>query len=213
MIEAVEAHPSTECLSDERLVELVIKGERELFGFLYERYYRRTQRLAYGMTGSREAAEDLTQEIFLRVYEKLGQYCGQASFSTWFYRVAVNHCLNRSKQQRRQQRSDVTNNSNLRLISGSRQTQWAAQGQMAEPVEAGMVEANVLQNQIHAQVHQALLRLKPKMRLIVVLKDIEGLSYEEIAERTGCSKGTVASQLNRARKLLARKLEGLRGNI
>lgn len=212
MSKVVEAFLRGADTPDERLVELVLDGDRELFGSLYERYQRRAYRLAYGMTDSREAAEDLTQEIFLRVYEKLGQYCGQASFSTWFYRVAVNHCLNCSKRQRRRQ-GETANDSKLRLITASRQTPWGPPRQEAEPTDAGTVEANVLQNQIQAQIRQALLSLKPEARLIVVLKDIEGLSYEEIAERTGCSKGTVASQLNRARKLLTRKLENLRGSI
>ena len=73
--------------------------------------------------------------------------------------------------------------------------------------------AHLLQHKVQVQVRQALLTLKPEMRVLVVMKEIEGLSYEEIAERLNCSIGTVASRLSRARRLLARKLENLKGKI
>ena len=75
------------------------------------------------------------------------------------------------------------------------------------------IEANIRQQNIQGEVQRALLSLKPKWRLIVILKEIEGLSYEEIAERMNCSNGTVALSLNRSRALLARKLEHLRGHV
>ena len=74
-------------------------------------------------------------------------------------------------------------------------------------------EAEILRQQIQRHVHTGLLSLKPKLRMVVILKDVEGLSYEQIAERMGCSTGTVGTWLNRARKLLARKLEGLKGKL
>ena len=73
--------------------------------------------------------------------------------------------------------------------------------------------ATLLQHQVRTHVRQALLTLKPEMRVLIVMKEIEGLSYEEIAERLDCSMGTIASRLSRARKLLARKLENLKGKI
>ena len=79
------------------------------------------------------------------------------------------------------------------------------------PSPSPSAEADLMQEQIQLQVHRAMLGLKPKLRMMVILKDIEGLSYEEIAARMNCSTGTVASRLNRARKILARKLEHLKG--
>jgi RNA polymerase sigma-70 factor (ECF subfamily) len=187
---------SDETRTDEALVELVLVGQVDVFVTLYERYYTRAHRLAYGMTGHREAAEDLTQEIFMRAFQKLSHYDRRSSFATWFYRLTVNCCLNHRQKEKR------------RAIEGT--------GQLDEVPgldEPDQMEAIILQKQIQNEVHQALLSLKPKLRLMVILKDIEGLSYEEIADRTSCSMGTIASRLNRARNLLARKLEHLRGTI
>jgi RNA polymerase sigma-70 factor (ECF subfamily) len=120
---------------------------------------------------------------------------GEASFGTWFYRLAVNCCLN---CRRREKQSSEP-------ITGLHE---AAANTALEPMESA-----ILRRQVQAEVHRALLSLKPKQRLLVVLRDIEGLSYEEIAERTNYSRGTIASRLNRARRLLARKLERLRNSL
>jgi RNA polymerase sigma-70 factor (ECF subfamily) len=186
---------SEQTITDERLVELSLGGDAGAFAELYDRFYPRTYRIAYGMTGRRASAEDLTQEIFMRAYERLKDYGGQSSFSTWFYRLAVNHSLNYRRHER----------------GRAREQQHHDAEAIAEPRALRQVEAGVLQKQIQRQIQDALLALKPKLRVIVVLKDIEGLSYEEIAERANCSTGTVASRLNRARRLLARRLGHLKG--
>ncbi|MDQ3803941.1 MAG: sigma-70 family RNA polymerase sigma factor [Acidobacteriota bacterium] len=180
--------------TDEELVGLVLADHREVFARLYERYYSRTYRLAYAMTGRREAAEDLTQEVFIRAYQRLGQFRGQSSFSTWFYRLTVNHCVNYRRHERRTQGREL----------------YAA-GDYRPHGVGGRAEADFFQQQVQGQIHRALLSLKPELRMVVILKDVEGLRYEEIAERMNCSAGTVGTWLNRARKLLARKLEHLKG--
>jgi len=180
--------------TDEALVGMVLAGRRDVFARLYERYYPRTYRLAYAMTGRREAAEDLTQEVFIRAYQRLEQFRGQASFSTWFYRLTVNHCVNYRRHERRFEGGGLD----------------AAEGRELRAV-AGRADADFFRRQLQGQLHRALLSLKPELRMVVILKDVEGLRYEEIAERMNCSAGTVGTWLNRARKLLARKLEHLRG--
>jgi len=186
-------------LQDELIVSRVRDGER-LFGMLYQRYRTRTFALAFGMTGQREQAEDLTQEIFLRVYQRLHTFQGQAKFATWFFRIALNQCLNHCRNERRRRRT-VANPDD---------------GQATLLVELRVVEqadTTLLRKEIQQQLRLALLSLKPEVRVLLLLKEIEGLSYEEIAERLECSPGTVASRLNRGRKLLARKLESLKGKI
>lgn len=179
--------------TDEELVRLIRAGDERAFAELYGRYHLGILRLAYAMTGSPEAAEDVAQEVFLRVYEKLHRFHGHARFSTWLYRLAINCCLNHCRQERRGER--------------------CAQEQKARCEEPEPIEAKVLGGQIRDQVHRAILSLPPKLRVTVILKEIEGLNYAEIARRMGCSEGTVASRLNRARKLLARKLEHLKGTF
>ncbi|MGA9772147.1 MAG: sigma-70 family RNA polymerase sigma factor [Blastocatellia bacterium] len=183
-----------ETRTDEELVQIIVTGQPEVFAELYERYYSRLYRLAYGMTGRHDLAEDLAQEVFIRAYQKLGLFGGQSSYSTWFYRLALNHCLNHCKSARRRKQAETIDSGQPALTAALRQ-----------------MEKNILQHEMQDQIHRALLSLKPKYRLIVILRDIENLSYEEIAERVNCSTGTLASQLRRARKLLARKLEHLKG--
>jgi RNA polymerase sigma-70 factor (ECF subfamily) len=180
--------------TDEELVSQFLSGNREAFAQLYRRYYERTYRLAYGMTGDRAAAEDMAQEVFMRAYQRLEQFEGRAQFSTWFYRVTINHCLRRRVRP-------AAIRAETPLENGP------------EPGGPPRVEDGILKEQVHLQVHRALLSLRPVPRMIVVLKDIEGLSYGEIAERMNCSEGTVASRLNRARRLLGRKLAHLKGAV
>ena len=177
--------------TDEELVSLVVAGQIDVFAGLYERFYSRVYRMAYGMTGQHQAAEDLVQDVFVRAYQKLKLFAGQSSFATWFYRLALNHCLNHCKSERKRLRLQTTD-----LVQ-------------TPAVPAKQMEDRVLGKELQTEVHRALLSLKPRMRMIVILRDIEGLSYQEIADRMNCSMGTLASQLKRARTLLARKLEHL----
>ena len=187
---------ATERQTDEELARLVAAGQVEVFAQLYERYYDRAYRLAWAMTGNREAAEEMTQEIFLRAWQKAGQFRGDSKFGTWFYRLATHCCLNFRNRlpRRRHEPIDI-----IELLP--------------QPDVMKQIEANAQRREIQGEVHRALLSLKPKWRMILILKEIEGLSYEEISEQMNCSTGTVASSLNRSRALLARKLEHLRGQI
>ncbi len=185
-------------LQDESIVARIRTGER-LFALLYQRYRTRTFALAFGMTGQREQAEDLTQEIFLRVYQRLNTFQGQAKFATWFYRIALNQCLNHCRNERRRRTVASPDDGQATLIVELRVVEQA--------------DATLLRKEIQHQLRSALLSLKPDLRVLLLLKEIEGLSYEEIAERLECSPGTVASRLSRGRRLLARKLESLKGKI
>jgi RNA polymerase sigma-70 factor (ECF subfamily) len=201
LTQAAEALDYEMAGEDEHLVARICAGERALFAQLYRRYYARTFALSFGMTARRDEADDVTQEIFMRAYQRLDSFQGSSSFATWFYRLAVNHCLNYCRRERRHHAGMVNVDEAESLSFSSRP---GAESHMA---------AHLLQHQVQAQVRQALLTLKPEMRVLVVMKEIEGLSYEEIAERLNCSIGTVASRLSRARGLLARKLENLKGKI
>lgn len=183
--------PQQDVQSNEELARAAAGGSRENFALLYSRFYSRTFRLAYGMTADRELAEDLTQEIFLRAFRKLDHFHFQSSFATWFYRLALNHCLN-YRQRRLSKEMPIL--------------------ETDSPVKNAL-EDEILKEQIQGQVHRALLTLKPKLRLILILKDLEELSYAEVAERLEISPGTVASRLNRARQQLAFKLQHLRGMV
>ncbi|HEX4947367.1 MAG TPA: sigma-70 family RNA polymerase sigma factor [Blastocatellia bacterium] len=184
-------------VTDEELVCRILAGQGDVFAQLYERYHVRAYRLAWSMTAQREAAEDLTQEIFLRAYQKLAQFRGEASFATWFYRLAVNCCLHHRQRARRHWAETMEETELIRLLDE----------QSAPRTQA--IEASVLQHEQQALIHQALLGLKPELRMVVILRNLEELSYDEIAARMNCSLGTVGTWLHRAHKLLATKLVGL----
>jgi RNA polymerase sigma-70 factor, ECF subfamily len=185
---------ATDERTDEELVEAALADEGAAFALIYERYYSRTYRIAYGMTGRREAAEDLTQDVFVRAMRKLGQFNRRSSFSTWFYRLTVNCCLNHHR---------VKSNAHEALTDDLRPATAPARAE----------DEGVLRKEMQAHLHRALLSLKPESRLMILLKDVEGLSYEEIALRLSCPVGTVGSSLNRARRALAQKLGHLRGKF
>jgi len=191
-------NPSVEALvepTDEELAAEVLAGRSQLFALIYRRYFPRAFRLASGICGNREQADDLTQEIFLRVYQGLSGFKGNSTFSTWFYRIALNHCLNYCRREK-----------------------WKKLWLRPETLEAvnrldSQSEADLLEREIQVRVRVALQSLKPESRIMVILKDIEGFTYQEIADRLECAPGTVASVVSRARKLLAQKLSNLKGNV
>ncbi|HXD32419.1 MAG TPA: RNA polymerase sigma factor [Pyrinomonadaceae bacterium] len=178
--------------TNEELVAETLGARPEAFRELYDRFYSRTYRVAYGMTGRHELAEDLTQEIFIRAFQKLAKYDRRSSFATWFYRLSINHSLNyRKREMKESHKAEVD-------------------AQFPASVAEQRIELTILGQQVQTQINRALISLKPKHRMVVILKDVEGLNIAEIAERMNCSAGTVASRLFRARDLLARKLDHLR---
>ena len=199
--EKIQVRPEADQNQSDEVIVLRIKaGEGELFVHLYDRYYAKVFRLAFGMTAEREQADDLAQDIFLRVYRQIDGFRMDSTFATWFYRIAFNHCLTYLRRQRWRRlmvtTSDLPN-----------------EHEVSDDQPTNLADASLLKQEIQSEVRRALLSLKPKARLLVFLKDIEGLSYDEIAEQLECSPGTVASGLSRARHLLARKLAPLKGKI
>ena len=167
------------------------KGDLQAFQKLVERYERRIYTLACSIVGDPEAARDAAQEAFIRAYRGLAGFRTKSGFYTWLYRIAVNVCLNAARQERR--RPDTASLSGL-LESGD----IPRERLFAGAPSASQAERAELQESIQAVLNS----LSPDHRAVVVLKDIEGLSQEEIAEILSCSVGTVKSRLSRARAQL-----------
>ncbi len=151
-------------------------GDRIAQRRLYERFHRTVYRLAARLAGMREAA-DLTQEVFLRVFAALRQFRGEAGFSTWLYRVALNECLRHLRG--RPPRADALAEEPVSPAAGPQRV---------------VEQADLLE--------RALAGLDPPLRAVFLLREAEDLSYQEIAAVLGIPPGTVASQLNRARQQL-----------
>ena len=167
-------------------------GDPQAFEEVYERFAQMIYNLAYRMSGHAEEAEDLTQEIFLRIHRHLGRFNGRSALKTWVYRVTLNHC--RSKLGRRryptQPLAEENDGEGARLIDERRDPEGIA-----------------VAHDVGRQVYLALRQLKPLFREAVVLRDIQGLSYDEIAEILKVRIGTVRSRIARGRERLRIVLE------
>jgi RNA polymerase sigma-70 factor (ECF subfamily) len=184
-----------EPIVDERVIEACQAGDREAFGLLFETYKDRVFSIAvYSFGGDETAAKDVSQQIFLKLITSIRQFRGDSAFTTWLYRLVVNACTD--EQRKRRRFLPLGESSPMSKIEERRpQEQRYAKLEIADSVQAAIQE------------------LKPKLRLPILLKYLEDLSYEEIATVLGCSKGTVASRLNRGHQALARKLVHLRNEV
>lgn len=172
---------------DDQTIAACQRGDLEAFRLLFETYKDRVYNLAlHLLRGDESTAEDVSQEVFVRLFATIRQYRHEAAFSTWLHRVVANACFN---ELRRRERLAPLDEAALLL-----------QPPIPEPEE---------NSEMAAAVHEALGGLSPSLRLAVTLKYFEDLSYEEMAFVMGCSKGTVASRLHRGLKTLAQRLTGL----
>jgi RNA polymerase sigma-70 factor (ECF subfamily) len=174
---------------DDRLIAACRSGKTEAFGVLVRRYQDRLYPTVFRLTGCAEDALDLLQEAFLRAYQKLDRFNGESSFYTWVYRIAINLALSNLRKQRP-----------------------TSFGAPVDPVdERGDDDParSLLQAERDEQVQQALDALAPDHRTIVVMKEFDGLRYEEIGAVLGIPVGTVRSRLHRARLELRHRLRGL----
>ena len=174
---------------DRNLVERLKAGEPRAFEDLVRAYQHRVFGVALRMLGARADAEDVAQEVFLRVHRAIGRFRGEAKLSTWLYGIASNLCLNRLASADRKRRHP-DDEAVMRAVSGT--------GDAAGAVERSEVEA---------ALHQAIAELPDDRRIVVVLRDLEGLSYDEIAQALELEPGTVRSRLHRARLDLKNKME------
>lgn len=191
--EVITVEPNRK-LSDEDIVQRVVDGDTDQFRLLYERYANLVWRFAVRMTGNVEA-EDLMSEIFLQVYRSLPDFRGEASFSTWIYRIMVSRAINFKTRQRNQS------------FRGKQEPML----QVITSASEENPEVAAFNKEVQAHIQQAISELLPKARAVVALT-VEGFSYEEVAELLQCSPGNVGSILTRARKKLARKLKRLKGS-
>jgi RNA polymerase sigma-70 factor (ECF subfamily) len=178
---------------DSELVERWQSGDEGAFEDLVRRHERRVFRLLYRMMGDREEAEDVAQEAFLSLHRHGHRFRREARFSTFVYRVAANAALNRRRSLGR----------NRNRVSEFKITQQAGFDLPAAPRDPEDAAAG---SEARARVQEALLELPPDLRVAVLLYDIEGQSYQEVASELGIPEGTVKSRIHRARSALRERL-------
>jgi RNA polymerase sigma-70 factor, ECF subfamily len=186
--------------TDWELVRLSGEGDSEAFRELVERYQRRVLAVVTGMLHDREAALDVTQETFIKAYRSIGRFKGDASFYTWIYRIAVNLAID---YQRREWRRPATGNNRGPSGSGHEDLldRISDETPAADPFHA------TVDSELRDRVREAIDELTPDHKAVILLRELEGLSYEEISRVMQCSKGTVMSRLHYARKKLQRRLK------
>ena len=181
------------------LVQRCAAGDESASAELVAEHQRSIVKLATNLLGDREDALDLSQEVFLRVFRTIHRFRGQSSLRTWIYRIAVNQARNRHRFWRRRHRADQV----------SLDQHVAAHGDVFSGV--GPTPERVLaQKELAGRLYDALERLPFDQRTAIVLREVDGLSYEEIAFSLGLAVGTVKSRLTRARQALRAELHDAR---
>jgi RNA polymerase sigma-70 factor (ECF subfamily) len=188
--------PALDGVPERALVEQCRSGDAQAFARLVSLHEGMVFGLAARLLGDAEEARDLSQEVFLQVYRKLGRFEGRSSLRTWVYRIVVNQCRNRRRWWRRRWRE---RSCTLEGLSAADETRLAS-GDAAGPFE------ELARRERARRVQQALLGLSFDHRAILLLREVEGLSCEEIAASLGLAQGTVKSRLARARESLRRLL-------
>lgn len=183
---------------DRALVERLKRRDEAAFTELVRRYERRVFQLVLRMLGDAGEAEDVAQDVFLTVFKSIDGFRGDSKLSTWIYRIAANHSKNRLKYLDRRARGKKTELDELTEHERLESASMTASAALARPDQ--QAEAH----QMEAVMRRAIDALDEEQRELVILRDVENLSYEEIQEITGLPEGTVKSRLHRARLALAR---------
>jgi RNA polymerase sigma-70 factor (ECF subfamily) len=201
----------SEPVDEEAFVRRLQARDETAFNELVVTYERRVFALVFRMLGRREEAEDLAQEVFVQVFKAIDQFRGDSKLSTWIYRIAVNLCKNRTKYLARRHagsEDDVDAMADRAPLSTAKGVSVGDVGRPDELVE-GM--------QLEVVVKRAIAQIDTDFRQVLILRDVEDMSYEEIAAVTGLAEGTVKSRIHRARgqlralveKALGEKLKGI----
>jgi RNA polymerase sigma-70 factor, ECF subfamily len=190
--------------SDAMLVERTVAGDQKAYELLVIKYQRRIQRLIGRMVRDVDLVEDIAQETFIRAYRALAQFRGDAQFYTWLYRIAVNT----AKKALMELRRDPTVSENSFKSADDDETSPLEN----ELTSSETPEALLASKEIAAVVNAAMEALPEELRQAITLREIEGLSYEEISEVMSCPIGTVRSRIFRAREAISERVKPLLEN-
>jgi RNA polymerase sigma-70 factor (ECF subfamily) len=191
--------------SDQMLVERSVAGDQRAFELLVIKYQRRIQRLIGRMVRDTDLVEDIAQETFIRAYRALHQFRGESQFYTWLYRIAANTA---KKYLLQLKRDNVVFEASFQSDDEADETSR----QKSEPTTSETPESVLAAREIAAAVNAALEQLPEELRQAITLREMEGLSYEEIAEMMNCPIGTVRSRIFRAREAVSARIKPMLDN-
>lgn len=189
---------------DAKLIDRVKAGDRAAFQQLVEKYQARAYRIAFEIVGSKEDAEDVIQESFVKAYLSLDKFRQQAAFYTWFYRIVYNMAID--ARRRRARRGGTPAEYDDELLN-KQESNTSTLGSVETP------ESSLYRKEQSARISAALQTISEEHRAVITLREFDGLSYDDIARVTGVTRGTVMSRLHYARKRLQAALKDLRPGI
>jgi RNA polymerase sigma-70 factor, ECF subfamily len=189
-------------LDDQTLIAQCRAGDQAAFRELVQRYQRRVYGIAFGMVHNVDDSMDITQEVFIRVHSYLDHFKGTSSFYTWLYRITINLCIDHLRREGKLQTVDYDD------------TVAHDQGEASDllPDRSEMHPGHVLaRKEMSEMIHKALQTLSVNHRAVLLMREVEGLSYTEMAEVMQCNKGTIMSRLFHARRRMQEALRPLMG--
>jgi RNA polymerase sigma-70 factor (ECF subfamily) len=184
---------------ERRLVRRLKQRDERAFREMVLTYQQQVYNIVFRMLNNQQEAEDLAQEVFVTVFKSIDSFRGDSKLSTWLYRIAVNHCRNRFKYLARRQHQAQRPLDDVK--EHNRDAGMPLQGEINRPDQ--MLEGRRLE----AAIQREIANLDEDHRMLIVLRDIQGLSYDEIGKITNLAAGTVKSRLHRARMALKDRLE------
>jgi RNA polymerase sigma-70 factor (ECF subfamily) len=191
--------PNSDCL----LVQRCLDGDKRAFDLLVIKYQRRVERLIGRMVRDVDAVPDIAQETFIRAYRALGQYRGDAQFYTWLYRIAVNTAKKRLMVMKRDPLVFAPDKDD----EAEDETSGAWREPRGYSADSETPEAVLASREIAQAVNDAMAALPADLRTAIELRELEGLSYEAIAQAQGCPIGTVRSRIFRAREAISARIQ------
>ena len=190
---ASDAH---EPVDDRELVDKARKGDRDAFKTLFERYHRRAYALAFGVLRHQDDALDVVQDAFIKAHKYLDKFEGNSSFYTWLYRIVMNLAIDHLRKHRRVKPVELDE---VKLGETDDQP-------LLPKILGGNPGRALVDKEIRARIDAALDELSENHRAVLIMRELEGLSYEEMAKAMGCSKGTIMSRLFHARRNMQKRL-------
>lgn len=186
--------------SDGDLVRESRHGDKEAFRELVERYQRKIVAVALGMVNNPDDALEIAQETFVKAFQNLEKFKGESSFYTWLYRIVVNRAIDFRRRERRHPTVGLEDRSTASGLGGSYE-EILKEERPTDPYQ--QTQAREIGDRVTAAINE----LTPDHKAVILLREVEGLSYDEISRVMHCSKGTVMSRLHYARKKLQKKLK------
>lgn len=185
---------------DRALVDRARAGDGDAFRILFQRYHRRAYSLAYGMVHHADDALDIVQEAFIKAHRYLDKFEGSSSFYTWFYRIVMNLAIDHIRKRKRARHVDFND------AIGHDGEGVVNEDSLLPRILGQNPGKSLARKEIRQQLNAALQELSDNHRSVLVMREFEGLSYQEMADVMGCSKGTIMSRLFHARKNMQKRL-------